>query len=40
MKSKIYGALTMLAATLVLALPMLNAQSRPGCKCAVWLLRG
>src|ERR1700691_3926820 len=28
MKSKIYGALTMLAATLVLALPMLNAQSR------------
>jgi hypothetical protein len=28
MKSKIYGVLTMLAATLVLALPMLNAQSR------------
>jgi hypothetical protein len=28
MKSKIYGALTMLAATLVLALPMLNAQTR------------
>ena len=28
MKSKFYGALTMLAATMVLALPMLNAQSR------------
>jgi|HubBroStandDraft_2_1064218.scaffolds.fasta_scaffold71387_2 hypothetical protein len=28
MKSKFYGALGMLAATMVLALPMLNAQSR------------
>lgn len=28
MKSKIYGVLSMLAATMVLALPMLNAQSR------------
>ncbi len=28
MKSKVYGVLSMLAATMVLALPMLNAQSR------------
>jgi hypothetical protein len=33
MKSKFYGALTMLAATMVLALPMLTISNR--CECAL-----